>query len=300
LTFEEEPAMSPAASPPLPRPDPPPYFDGLFSRLAANEPFTAVAYGRHVHWGWWADPKSADGTPTDYAWAAEQLGRKVCDAAAVRDGQRLLDVGCGFGGTIASLNERFRNLDMTGLNIDARQLARGASEFQALHGNCAAWVEGDAGALPMDDASFDVVLAVECVFHFPSRASFFREAGRVLKPGGTMALSDFVPPAKAVPMLRAFNTSADEATRRTYGHIDVLCSRECYQTLAEEHGLELTRIDNINAGTMPTYSFLKRTIREHWQGSPDVDLYERATAQLEMACRTGLLAYSVLSFRKCD
>src|SRR5438034_5931485 len=44
--------------------------------------------------------------------------------------------------------------------------------------------EADACALPFPDASFDRVLAVECIFHFPSRLRFLKEAARVLKPGG--------------------------------------------------------------------------------------------------------------------
>src|SRR3954467_4300097 len=101
-----------------------PYFDVLLRRLADGDPRAAEAFGRHVHWGYWPDPDAADGTPADYARAAERLCRKVCDAAGVRDGMRVLDVGCGIGGTIASLNERLRDVEFVGVNIDPRQLQR--------------------------------------------------------------------------------------------------------------------------------------------------------------------------------
>src|SRR5207342_2648318 len=49
---------------------------------------------------------------------------------------------------------------------------------------------GDATRLPFADDSFDGVISVEAAFHFPSRARFFVEAFRVLRPGGVLSTSD--------------------------------------------------------------------------------------------------------------
>ena len=43
------------------------------------------------------------------------------------------------------------------------------------------FVEGDACDMPFPDASFDLVLAVECAFHFPSRAKFFSEVPMIIR-----------------------------------------------------------------------------------------------------------------------
>ena len=75
----------------------PPYFDGLFQRLASDDVFTVAAFSRHVHWGYWNVPSRATCSPEEYGTAAENLCRVVCDAAEIRDGMRILDVGCGFG-----------------------------------------------------------------------------------------------------------------------------------------------------------------------------------------------------------
>jgi ubiquinone/menaquinone biosynthesis C-methylase UbiE len=275
----------------------PPYFDILFARLQEHEPATSVAFARHVHWGFWGDPAGADGSADDYAAAAERLCRRVCDAAGIRDGLRVLDVGCGFGGTIASLNERFVHLDMTGVNIDRRQLDRAAATVWLRGGNRVRWVEADACRLPFPAGSFDVVLAVESIFHFPSRAAFFAEAARVLAPEGTMALSDFVPPEKAVPVLRSFNAAADEATVRTYGRIDVLCSLLSYREIAAAAGFAVAREDDVTPHTLPTYPFLRKHLRT-WRDAADAALFDQATAQIETACRSGLLRYTILSFRR--
>lgn len=274
-----------------------PYFDALLACLEEKEPLTTAAFGRHVHWGYWCDPAAADGTPSDYGWAAELLCRRVCDAASIRDGLRILDVGCGLGGTIASLNERFRNLNMVGVNIDQRQLDRAAAEVHPLNGNRIRFVQGDALDLGFEADSFDVVLAVECIFHFDDRARFFGEVGRVLVPGGTFALSDFVPPEKALPLLRAYGPSNGDDVRRAYGKIDVLCSLDRYRQLADSVGMDLVGQECLTKNIMPTYSFLRSSART-WMAYADVETFDRATARLEMACRTGLLQYTVLGFSK--
>ncbi|MFZ4699341.1 MAG: hypothetical protein ACOYMG_04775 [Candidatus Methylumidiphilus sp.] len=49
------------------------------------------------------------------------MTHQVCDAAGVANGQRGLDVGCGFGGTLAGLDGRFAEVDLHGLNIELRR-----------------------------------------------------------------------------------------------------------------------------------------------------------------------------------
>jgi cyclopropane fatty-acyl-phospholipid synthase-like methyltransferase len=272
-----------------------PYFDVLLSRLEAGDRRATEAFGRHVHWGYWPDPDAADGTPADYAAAAERLCRRVCDAAGVCDGMRILDVGCGLGGTVASLNERFRNLDLVGVNIDPRQLERAAHTVRMGNGNRVRWVEADACRLP-DLGTFDAVLAVECIFHFDSRADFFAGVARALAAGGRLALSDFVPPPEALSTLRQHDPGADQATRQTYGRVNVLCPLEEYRTIAAGAGMTLTTASDLTAGTMPTYTFLRDDLRA--QPGKAVPVHAKATARLEVACRAGLLTYSVLAFTK--
>jgi SAM-dependent methyltransferase len=271
----------------------------LFSRLASHDPAATAAFGRHVHWGCWPDPARADGSAEDYAGAAEEMCRRVTAAADVGDGLRLLDVGCGFGGTIASLNERHRGLDLVGLNVDPRQLERARATVLARPGNRVSFVEGDACDLPFPAGSFDVVTAVECVFHFPSREKFLAEACRVLRPGGRLALSDFVPTDEALPGLRQADPGTNPTALRTYGRLDLLCPLRQYRKLASAAGLRLEREQDVTEQTLPTYRFL-RTYFRAWHDAGEARAFEKATKQLEVASQMGWLRYTVLGFRKAE
>ncbi|NMF67481.1 SAM-dependent methyltransferase, partial [Brasilonema octagenarum UFV-OR1] len=72
-----------------------PYIDQLLALLDTGHPEVDLAFGRHVHWGYWFNPEQALNTPEDFSKAAEHLTREVYSAANVKNGQDVLDVGCG-------------------------------------------------------------------------------------------------------------------------------------------------------------------------------------------------------------
>ncbi|MEM9904900.1 MAG: methyltransferase domain-containing protein [Cyanobacteria bacterium P01_D01_bin.44] len=268
-----------------------PYFDIVLEQLSLGEESIQQIFGRHVHWGYWSNPAQADGSIEDFMTASEDLCRRVCAAANIKENDRLLDVGCGFGGTIASLNEQFQNLDMTGLNIDPRQLERAAQEVKSLANNQIAFVEGDACQMPFPDASVDVVLAVECIFHFPSRADFFREAQRVLRPGGRLAISDFVPIVLFRPLHKLLIPLGASMVTGTYGQLDTYFTLSDYRALAAETGFDLVSQEDITRNTLPTYPTVSRVFEQ--AGKPEA---ARATTTVGRFSQSGFLRYQILSF----
>lgn len=271
-----------------------PYFDVLLAELNRHNPSIEKSFGRHAHWGYWPDPAAARGDDDDYAAAAEALAEELCRLADIAEGQRVLDVGCGFGGTIASLNERFADLRLAGINIDGRQLARAQRQVRPLAGNTVAFCQADACSLPIDAESVDRVLAVECIFHFPSRERFFAEARRVLRPNGVLALSDFVPSRAFVPATRVI-ASGWFGRINFFGPCDVGYTVERYRRLARDAGFDVLVDRNVTRHILPTYDYLERQLAHAGAGPP---LAGPLIKLQRLIAARGLLGYHLLSFRK--
>lgn len=265
------------------------YVDSALSNIDAAGS-DAPSFWRHFHWGLFADPGLDDDSPARYFAAAEAMTSHVLSAAGVAAGRSVLDVGCGFGGTLDLLRSSHANCRLIGLNIDERQLSWG----RKLLGDVPiSFVAGDGCSLPVAAGSVDHVLAVECIFHFPSRKAFFQEVARVLRPGGTLALSDFVMAPGALPSVVGRMAPAGLGDASWYGHMAKPLTSAGYERLARRTGLALSLDDDVNAQTLPTYPALRRLAAESVStaGLTTIDGIESLTT-------TGALAYHVLAFTK--
>ena len=167
----------------------PPYFDGLI------DAYRRGLTQRSVHLGYWTG-----GDDGNFTGAQARLDDIVIELADVANGQSVLDVGCGFGGTISRLNDTHQRMHLAGINIDARQIDICRS-IASRPGNFLSWEIADATRLPFRAAAFDRVFCIEAMFHFPSRRQFFSEAARVLKSSGVLAGTDILisPQARSAP-----------------------------------------------------------------------------------------------------
>ena len=273
------------------------YVDSALAHMeAGGEP---PPFWRHFHWGLFAGP---DDDPARYFAAAEAMTQRVLDAAGLADGARVLDVGCGFGGTLDHIRSRYQGCRLVGLNIDVRQLRAAVRLLSAAvdgdgggddggTGGSLPFVTADGCRLPVAAGSLDHVLAVECIFHFPSRKAFFREAARVLKPGGTLALSDFLLAQGAMGSVTANVLSLGLGD--WYGRSASPLTSAAYERMGRGVGLAQLVDDDITARTLPTYPAMRRIYTEAGadHGVSTIDGVE----QLAVA---GGWEYHVLAFRK--
>ena len=272
-----------------------PYFYQVLQRLEAGDPQLERCFGNHVHWGYWKDPHPSElSAIQEFPQAAEALTRLMLDQAHLKAGESVLDVGCGFGGTIDSLNQNWDGLALTGLNLDARQIERARQFVQPRAANTIEWIVADACALPLATDSLDVVLAVECIFHFPSRQAFLQEAQRVLRTGGRLVLSDFVPCRPLAILLRVLQSLRGAPfSNGTYGPVDCRWDQRRYASQAKRHGLELRNDLDITVHTLPTYAVVRKLF-----AAMGAESAVRDTARIEQLSRWGWLRYRILTFSK--
>jgi SAM-dependent methyltransferase len=118
------------------------------------------------------------------------MGELLVEAADLQPSQRVLDVASGNGNAALAAARRF--CDVTALDYVPMLLDEGRKRAEA-EGLPIDFVEGDAENLPFEDASFDVAISTLGVMFAPDQERAASELLRVVKPGGTIGMVNWVP-----------------------------------------------------------------------------------------------------------
>ena len=140
--------------------------------------------------------------------ATEELARSI----GPQQGMRVLDVGCGLGGASRYLAREF-GCRVIGLDLNSDYIRVAADLTRRLClDSLVSFRQGNALELPFPDDSFDIVWTQHAGMSIADKTTLYREMGRVLRPGGKLALYDVLAGAAGeahypVPWARSRNTS---------------------------------------------------------------------------------------------
>ena len=116
-----------------------------------------------------------------------EIARKVLSYIPDDFSGKLLDVPVGTGVFTAAKYAVMDGAEITCLDYSIDMLDQARERFRKEEIRNCHLVQGDVGALPFDDASFDIVLTMNGFHAFPDKEKAYSEVNRVLKPGGTLA-----------------------------------------------------------------------------------------------------------------
>ena len=249
-----------------------PQVEELYDMLSTG---SATAQGLYLNLGYWREAENIDQ-------ASDALAALLADSVGMGSEDVVVDVGFGFADQDLYWAKRYQPHKIIGLNVTPSQvrLAQQRIEESGLQGRVDLR-EGSATQMPLDDNSVECVVALESAFHFRSREKFFREALRVLRPGGRLATADIIPMPPAPLALERLKQRItwSWAARKFAMARENAYPREIYRQMLDACGFEDFGVQSIRDDV---YSHLHNRLRENPQALSRLHLAARVAARLSL------------------
>ncbi|MBU3076798.1 class I SAM-dependent methyltransferase [Sphingomonas quercus] len=252
------------------------------------DPIYRSLWGEHVHHGLW---RSGGETPAE---AVIALSDMVGERLGFRAGDRLVDIGCGYGATARRFAARgavVSGFTLSQAQVDAAPPAANVSLA------CRDWLDN---RLP--DAGFDGAYAIESSEHMVDKPRFFAEARRVLRPGAPLVVCAWL--------------ACDRPTRWQVDHLlEPICyegglpsmgNAAEYRAMAEAAGFATISHVDVSAAVARTWTicaarFVRAMLADRATRATVLRARNRRFAlslpRLIWAYRTGAMRYGVFTFR---
>lgn len=211
-------------------------------------PYYRSLWGEHLHHGYWIRGDESKEK------AQLQLIEHLAQLANVKPSSDILDIGCGFGASSLYLAKHY-NATVTGITISSVQVEMA---IQAAAGE-----QLDAKFLLMDaeamnfQKQFDVLWSVESISHYQNRQGFFASAAKLLKPGGSFAITDWF---KKENLTRAETRKfIDPIEKGMFVELQVM---DDYEQFLISNGLQIMRREVLNKNCAKTWDLCLGIIKD--------------------------------------
>lgn len=253
-------------------------------------PFYETLWGRHIHHGYYQNGDESKET------AAENLIKLLIERSQIARGSRVLDVGCGVGGSAIWLAEKM-DCQVTGITISPVQMQM-AVEASCRLPNKPVFLIADANDLSLKN-SFDVIWAVEVLTHLNNRAGFFKKAAELLVPGGKICEAAWLKDD------RFFGKHEEKhLTEIEKGMLVSLPNLSEYEMHFKNNNLRLLYYEDISAQVAATWDICMEIIKDKtlWQlaahhGKEFINFLKSFKA-MRAGFRTGAFKYAVMILEK--
>ncbi len=237
-----------------------------------------------LHYGYW------DASIKNFSDALVRINEVMAERAGICDGVRILDAGCGEGGSVAWLAAHFK-VDATGITLSRKQMLTGNDLLRRNNLNGQIEVQNFTQT-NFPDQHFDVVWSIESVCHAENKREYLKEMFRILKPGGKIILADF--------FVRNELNVSEQKSMDNWSHawaVPAFESMERFSDFAKEVGFNNIEVQDI---TSHIEKSVKRLYRMFYLGLPGSLIYNFLFPKTNAAAKRNVYSayWQFKTFRK--
>jgi tocopherol O-methyltransferase len=253
-------------------------------------------WGTNLHHGYWITGKETTEE------AVNNLTRLVAERASIKPGDRICDLGCGYGAAALALNRRY-GASVIGLTISEKQVHH--AKAAAIAVDSVEFYLRDALDSDLPAASFDAVIAIESSEHMANKPRFFLETHRLLRPGGRCVITAWLVCSRPGPwtVRHLIEPICLE------GRLPSMASTAEYRSMLENVGFHDVEFIDLTVGVKKTWRicafrilkriFTDRSLRRVLSNRDFTNrLFAKTVFRIWLAYQTGSMRYGCFSARK--
>ena len=196
----------------------------------------------------------------------------------------IVDVGCGFGGTLRLLDNQLMPLHLYGVNIDIRQIELAKSVKLR---NQVEWLNCDAAKFSQDRSDWaDYILCIEALFHFPDPLGFFKASAQALHNEGRLIVSTLIIKQPDEAMQRSIKCVCDAYAPWPFPQM----TRNNIVKMSEISGLRVSHYEDLSVNCLPSLKWMSPEC-------PDV-ITNTPVIELRRLFEAGRISYPMFVFEK--